>query len=98
MGPYCKFCGQRCFTPLPMNTPPEALNAYRGNGGLDGRNRSIDIIATCPAGQAFEKERIGWCYDDIQAALSVAGTNGEPDHGQPSDPETTSAALAGSVI
>lgn len=57
MGPYCKFCGNRCFIPLPENTPKEILEAYKGRA---------DIIATCEAGQNFEKQKIGYCYDDIQ--------------------------------
>jgi hypothetical protein len=56
MGPYCKFCGNRCFIPMPENTPKEILSAYGTN----------TIIATCEAGQKFEKEKIGYCYDDIQ--------------------------------
>ena len=60
MGPYCTFCANRCFVPLPMATPPEALKAYG----------TATIIATCPAGQQFEKARVGWCYDDIQAAIA----------------------------
>jgi hypothetical protein len=43
-----------------MNAPPEAVAAYR----------TATIIATCPAGQQWEKERFGWCYDDIKAAVS----------------------------
>jgi hypothetical protein len=35
MGPYCGFCGQRCFVPMPSETPQAALDAYvlvRRNG------------------------------------------------------------------
>ena len=60
MGPYCKFCGQRCFTYFPAGTPDHMLKAYSPN---------VTIIATCPAGQAFEKEKIGYCYDDIKNAI-----------------------------
>jgi len=41
---------------MPENTPKEILSAYGTN----------TIIATCEAGQKFEKEKIGYCYDDIQ--------------------------------
>ncbi len=56
MGGYCRFCGERCFIPLPPTAPKAALFAY-------GR---ATIVATCPAGQAFERERVGWSYDLIQ--------------------------------
>lgn len=60
MGPYCKYCGQRCFTHFPTETPQKILDAYN-----ETYNRSIDIIATCKQGQAAEKEKCGYCYDDI---------------------------------
>jgi hypothetical protein len=52
MGPYCKFCGNRCFVYLPVGLPEEVYQAY-GN---------TTIIATCPSGQEFEKEKVGYCY------------------------------------
>jgi hypothetical protein len=55
MGPYCKFCGTRCFCHFPQETPEHILKAYG----------TSTIIATCPAGQAFEKQKVGYCYDDI---------------------------------
>lgn len=60
MGPYCKFCDRRCFVYFPDETPPHILKAYG----------TSTIIATCRAGQLFEKEKIGYCYDDIQAIIS----------------------------
>lgn len=62
MGPYCNFCNHRCFTYLPADTPPAALAAYG----------TSTIIATCREGQRFEKQRLGWCYDDIQSAIRQA--------------------------
>jgi hypothetical protein len=62
MGPYCKFCNHRCFTHMPEETPEHIVEAYRTFMG-----GSVPIIATCPAGQQFEKQRIGYCYDDILA-------------------------------
>jgi hypothetical protein len=59
MGPYCRFCGRRCFVHMPMETPTEAVKAYG-----DAR-----ILATCMTGQAFEKTKVGWCLDDINAAI-----------------------------
>ena len=56
MGPYCNFCNQRCFVHL-INAPAEAIEAYG----------TSSIIATCRAGQRFEKDRVGWCYADIEA-------------------------------
>ena len=62
MGPYCKFCGMRCFTHLPAETPKEIQDAYG----------TSTIVATCRAGQAFEKQEVGYCYDDIQRAIAAA--------------------------
>lgn len=61
MGPYCKYCGQRCFARLPWETPAHILRAY-GN---------VSIIATCSGGQKFEKETVGYCYADIQAHIQA---------------------------
>lgn len=59
MGPYCKFCNQRCFTHMPLNAPQHIVDAYVAKVG------SIPIIATCPGGQQFEKDKVGYCYHDI---------------------------------
>lgn len=63
MGPYCKFCNNRCFTHLPEGTPDHIIKAY----GM------ISIIATCREGQEYEKERIGCCYDDIMTIIERKG-------------------------
>jgi hypothetical protein len=55
MGPYCKFCSGRCFVPLPASTPKRVQNAYD----------TSSIVATCSGGQAFEKQLVGYCYNDI---------------------------------
>ena len=73
MGPYCRFCGRRCFTHMPAETPQHVLLAYRksyGPGPLD--YVPITIVATCAAGQRFEKERIGYCYEDILHEIEIA--------------------------
>jgi hypothetical protein len=62
MGPYCKFCGRRCFVYLPNETPAHILKAYG----------TSNIIATCHEGQQFEREKVGYCHDDIQAAINSA--------------------------
>jgi hypothetical protein len=54
MGPYCQFCDTRCFVPLTNETPAFVLILY-GNYGL---------MATCQAGKAFERQKLGVCYDD----------------------------------
>lgn len=59
MGPYCNFCNNRCFTYFPNETPQHILDAYG----------TSTIIATCPGGQAFEREKVGYCYDQIQEAI-----------------------------
>ena len=58
MGPYCRFCGQRCFTHITDKWPEHIAEAY-------GRNT---IAATCPGGQAFEKKTLGYCWDDVRDA------------------------------
>jgi len=63
MGPYCKYCDQRCFARLPQDTPKKYLDIYKAHGFT-----SI-IIATCAAGQRAEKKSLGVCYDDIVAAI-----------------------------
>lgn len=65
MGPYCKFCNRRCFVPFSEGTPKEALDAYSALAP----DIIISIIATCAEGQAYEKEKTGWCYHDIQKAI-----------------------------
>lgn len=66
MGPYCKFCGNRCFVHIPPECPDEIKKAY-GNS---------TIVATCHEGQQFEKEKVGYCYSDIRRALkSMGGSN-----------------------
>ena len=62
IGPYCKFCGRRCFVCLPRRIPDRILKAY-GN---------TTIIATCRLGQEFEREKVGFCYDDIKEIIEDA--------------------------
>ena len=59
MGPYCRFCNARCFVPIPLLTPEHIRTAYG----------KLTIVATCLAGQRFEKERLGHCYDEIVLAI-----------------------------
>jgi len=63
MGPYCSFCGTRCFVHLPANTPAHVIQAYRA------KNLASPIIATCKRGQAFEQERVGWSYETIHVEI-----------------------------
>jgi len=60
MGPYCKFCGMRCFVPFPQWTPEHIIKAYRAY------RPGVSIIATCKCGQEFEKKQTGYCYDNIK--------------------------------
>ena len=64
MGPYCNFCGNRCFVPFPEGTPDHIYAAYKA------ARPGVSIIATCPRGQQFEWKKIGYCYDDIQRAIA----------------------------
>lgn len=63
MGPYCNYCNLRCFTRLPDETPDYILKAYQG---------TATIIATCPEGQRFERETVGYCYDDIKRLIEAS--------------------------
>lgn len=65
MGPYCKFCNSRCFVHFPEHTPAHILRAYG----------TATIVATCPAGQRFEKEKVGYCYDEILQAAKDSGVS-----------------------
>lgn len=55
MGPYCKFCGRRCFVPITYEWPEHIRAAYG----------TSTIAATCLRGQEFEQEKIGVSYADI---------------------------------
>jgi len=68
MGPYCKFCGTRCFCYFPNETPQYILDAYG----------SSTIIATCRAGQNFEKGKVGYCYDEIISIIRDAEQRDAP--------------------
>lgn len=59
MGPYCDYCGHRCFVPITEYWPKHIQEAY-------GR---YTIAATCARGQAYEKATIGYCYADAKPAL-----------------------------
>lgn len=56
MGPYCKFCNQRCFVPLPVTAPAWVLKAY-------GR---FSLAATCKRGKEFDREQVGANIDDAR--------------------------------
>lgn len=75
MGPYCNYCQCRCFVPFPEGTPQHVADAYNEKSG---KGVNITIIATCPQGQAVEKSRIGYCYDDIKAMLAQPAQPARP--------------------
>ena len=75
MGPYCKFCGTRCFCYFPQETPEHILKAYGTN----------TIIATCPAGQEFERQKVGYCYNDIIREIRAAELPDAPACGDGQD-------------
>lgn len=54
----CKFCGQRCLVPLPTVAPIAMIEAYAAT--MSG------MMATCPAGMADEKQRLGYCYENVR--------------------------------
>jgi len=61
MGPYCKYCDTRCFTPIP-SVVFERMKKLNEEGASLGR--IPDIMATCARGQQHDKEACGFCYDD----------------------------------
>ena len=69
MGPYCNYCQQRCFQHVPADTPEDMLAVYQARF-----NGDVPIIATCPAGQEFERQRIGFSLDDITGAVTARRT------------------------
>ena len=60
MGPYCEFCGARCYVYIPTGAPQAAIDAYG----------TVTMVASCAEGQEFEKQKIGWCWNDIQIAMA----------------------------
>ena len=65
MGPYCKFCGRRCFVPILEGCPERVAKAY-------GR---FTIAATCSRGRAYERDKFGLCYADV---MDVSSSGGKP--------------------
>lgn len=65
MGPYCNFCNHRCFTYITS----EMWDIKQVREIYQRYPKNIDIIATCRAGQAAEKQSIGICYDEIREML-----------------------------
>jgi len=59
MGPYCKFCDNRCFVPLTDKWPEHIVKAYG----------HFSLAATCEAGKEFDKNKFGYCYDDAMSKV-----------------------------
>lgn len=64
MGPYCRFCGERCFVKPREWWPKEMIEAYS----------PLTLAATCHEGQKFEKKHLGYCFDDAVAEAKRLGT------------------------
>jgi len=64
MGPYCKFCDERCFVPCPADAPGDVKEAFRDAAG------GLALMATCPKGRAFDREKTGYSIDDVSGAGS----------------------------
>lgn len=72
MGPSCNFCNTRCFVPITDDLWARMTEAQRNLYALENaQGLKVTIIATCPGGQAFEKEHMGVCYGEI-------GEEGQP--------------------
>lgn len=64
MGPYCQFCGQRCFLDpgtFAGQVPKADWRIWFAAGQ--------PLLATCRPGKAFDRMRIGINADDVQAGL-----------------------------
>lgn len=67
MGPYCKFCDNRCFSYIPMETPEHILQAFKEKAP------GVTILANCPKGQDHDKSVIGYNMNDIRQAIKEDG-------------------------
>jgi hypothetical protein len=58
MGPYCKFCGSRCFVPvtLKLNLPAKLQATWAAHG--------YPILATCQTGRELDRSVLGFDYMD----------------------------------
>ncbi len=61
MGPYCKFCNQRCFVHTPKLTPEVKVRALASKFG-----RVPDILATCSGGKKYDREVVGFDIDEVK--------------------------------
>jgi hypothetical protein len=59
MGPYCKFCDNRCFVPVRLTDEQLAM-------ALERQNFVVSILATCAKGREFDKEMLGFNIDDVK--------------------------------
>jgi len=57
MGPYCKFCDQRCFMHHDYADP----------------NGKYWILATCPEGQRYDKDKLGYCWGEVKPKAEDRG-------------------------
>lgn len=57
----CQFCGKQCFLPLIKLAPANIIEACA--------TRRVNALATCEQGQAMDRSALGYCYDDIVAAV-----------------------------
>lgn len=59
MGPYCRYCDNRCFVPADYMRvpPPEHMDSFKRHG--------FPILATCPAGMQKDKEVLGFNVQDL---------------------------------
>lgn len=67
MGPYCNFCGRRCFTHLPEGTPQSFLETAKEKG------YSSLILATCARGKECDTRVLGFNISDILNEIDKGG-------------------------
>lgn len=53
MGPYCRFCGHRCF----RRVPDEYIKDYPGD---------LPLMATCKEGMEYETKKYGISFDQVK--------------------------------
>lgn len=70
MGPYCRFCDSRCFY-HPIHVV-ERLPRDLANRLID-RVGEVPMLASCPAGRAFDKQATGVSADDFLPEKREAG-------------------------
>ena len=69
MGPYCKFCDSRCFYhPIHVSERLSTDNLVK----ILAQVCEVPMLASCPAGRAWDKQELGVSADDFLPVESTA--------------------------